>query len=183
MVRARRKAPTRNSQPVVVPAFGAELVRARKARNLEPKDVLRHLRSLRVACSPAAFSRYEAGQRQAPDPVVLHALAKLYDVRIESWLQLLWAERAGKPLTTAVEGIGMLVSGPEEHFVRLFRALRVEDQRFVMQFIDAKSREGGGATKLPDGFRPSTNPGYGDRRRGTAQDTGQRRRSTDIRES
>lgn len=77
------------AQPKQVPAFGRFLRGLREARQLSQWQVLLALKDLQkkgmgTALSGSGLSRYESGDREKPDPVVLLCLAEIYKIDITS---------------------------------------------------------------------------------------------------
>lgn len=80
---------------VLLPEFGKMLAKARGNRDKGLVVALMHttggLDQMRF--SRAQLDRYEAGERAAPDPVVLLRLAEIYEADITKWLIALAEER------------------------------------------------------------------------------------------
>jgi transcriptional regulator with XRE-family HTH domain len=81
-----------------VPRFGELLRHLRERRKLSQGQVRNYLKNYGVTLSSAAMSRYEHGERAAPDPAVLYGMSKCYGVELEQLVAALVAERANKPL-------------------------------------------------------------------------------------
>lgn len=81
-------------RPVVVPAFGRLLERARGGMSKQMVVAKIHgLSSVTSGFTRPQLDRYESGQTPRPDPVYLFFLAKLYRADLADWLSELVKER------------------------------------------------------------------------------------------
>lgn len=82
----------RKAEPLI--GFGAYLEKLRGARS--QGQVLIKLRALDIQCSPAALSRYESGERDKPDPLILWGLARIYEIDVERLILALHANQLAR---------------------------------------------------------------------------------------
>lgn len=132
---------------VLFPAFGAALAEARGTREVgaviqrihkdsEFGDVLKGV-------DHARLQFYEAGTVQAPDPILLWALASIYGKNLMDWLRLLLWNRKHLGERDAPEGVRnigeadmMRVSADDRVLIRKLRGLPSDAQERVIHQID-----------------------------------------------
>lgn len=121
------------SRPVVVPIFGNRLLELRGGRSAE--IVIRRMRTLGVTLTASTLYQYEAGTVNAPDPGVLWALGKIYQVPVDELIAVLVLERGGGK---SHEADLKLINTEEQRLRRIaaeFDTLHPKDQDVVRHFI------------------------------------------------
>lgn len=123
----------KSRRPVVVAAFGARLGELRGEKSAE--IVVRQMGQLGVTLTASTLYQYEAGTVNAPDPGVLWALAKIYQVDLDDLIALLVAERNGRPVATH-----QLIDAENRRrrqLVQQFEILDGADQQFVRKMMNS----------------------------------------------
>ncbi len=122
---AKRHAPER---PIYVPLFGARLRELRGQQTIA--EVCRAVRAFGFALDHSTLIHYERGTVKAPDPALLFALARHYDVDdLGALIQLLVHERLGRTASRPV----VFISHSWRHYTR-------EQRRIVELFADLSQR-------------------------------------------
>jgi len=130
-------------RPRAMVPFGRFLSARRRAKNLTAAGVVRRMKNFGVQLDQSTLYNYEAGTVSAPDPGVLWALSKIYDMALDELIALLVGVRNGK---VDAPPPSILSRNPqfdesEEKLVLAFRGARVEAKRRILDFVEYEAHK------------------------------------------